>query len=119
MQSFGAKLDWTAQQLSFIDMCLTIPAVHSKHAPQAAAHCSVLVTHETSAEAPVYIARNCAIESGQEAAVSVYSNIPPTLHKTALTEPYIKTASLQKHDIFWQNIAVAKTVCNWAAAETN
>jgi len=58
-------------------------------------------------------------ENSGEAAVRVYSTAQA--EDTPKLEPRKATAegatSLQKYDIFWRRIAVARTVCNWAAAD--
>ena len=41
MKSFGAKLDWTTERLSFQDSTSTIPAIHVRHSIQSK-YCSVI-----------------------------------------------------------------------------
>lgn len=90
MQAFGGKPDGTAQTLSFIDSNLTIPAVVAMYA-----------------------------NSG-EAAVRIFSTAQAAEDTLAL-EPRKATAedvtSQQKYNIFWQHIAVARTVCIWAVGD--
>ena len=117
MKSFGAKLDWSTECLSFQDSTQTIPARHVKSSVQSE-YCSVITQTVDTPPTPVLVSRKVVIPAAHEALIRVFSTARPEKDTLALIEP--RTASIHTlddmpQDDIWQSVIIARTVTQWSS----
>ena len=71
MKSFGAKLDWLTECLSFQDSLETIPARHVK-SPVQSKYCSIITQTLGTLPTPVLVSRKVVIPAAHEALIRVF-----------------------------------------------
>ena len=76
MKSFGAKLDWTTERLSFQDSNNTIPAIHARR-PIQSKYCSVITRTDDTQSTPVLVSRKYVVPAAHEALIRVSSTARP------------------------------------------
>ena len=116
MKSFGAKLDWTSECLSFQDSLQTIPARHVKSSVQSE-YCSVITQTVDTLPTPVLVSRKVVIPAAHEALIRVFSTARPEKDTLALIEPRIAsihTLDDMPQDDIWQSVIIARTVTQWS-----
>ena len=112
MKSFGTKLDWASECLSFRDSTQTIPARHVRSSVQSP-YCSVITQTVDTQSTPVLVSRKYVIPAAHEALIRVFSAARPEKDTLALIEP--RTASIHTlddmpQDEIWQSVIIARTV---------
>ena len=117
MKSFGAKLDWTTECLSFQNSKHTIPAIHVRRAIQSQ-YCSVITQTADTQSIPVLVSRKYVVPAAHEALIRVFSTARPEKDTLALIEP--RTASTHTldgmpQDKIWQSLVIARTVTQWSS----
>ena len=95
MKSFGAKLDWTTECLSFQVSKHTIPAIHVRRSVQSQ-YCSVITQTADTQSIPVLFSRKYAVPAAHKALIRVFSTARPEKDTLALIEP--RTASTHTLD---------------------
>ena len=116
MKSFGAKLDWSTECLSFQDSVQTIPARHVK-SPVQSEYCSVITQAVDTLPTPVLVSRKVVIPAAHEALIRVFSTARPEKDTLALIEPRIAsihTLDDMPQDDIWQSVIIARTVTQWS-----
>ena len=116
MKSFGAKLDWSTECLSFQDSVQTIPARHVKSSVQSE-YCSVITQAVDTLPTPVLVSRKVVIPAAHEALIRVFSTARPEKDTLALIEPRIAsthTLDDMPQDDIWQSVIIARTVTQWS-----
>ena len=116
MKSFGAKLDWLTECLSFQDSLQTIPARHVKSSVQSE-YCSVITQTVDTLPTPVLVSRKVVIPAAHEALIRVFSTARPEKDTIALIEPRIAsihTLDDMPQDDIWQSVIIARTVTQWS-----
>ena len=116
MKSFGAKLDWSTECLSFQDSLQTIPARHVKSSVQSE-YCSVIRQTVDTLPTPVLVSRKVVIPAAHEALIRVFSTARPEKDTLALIEPRIAsihTLDDMPQDDIWQSVIIARTVTQWS-----
>ena len=116
MKSFGAKLDWSTECLSFQDSVQTIPARHVKSSVQSE-YCSVITQAVDTLPTPVLVSRKVVIPAAHEALIRVFSTARPEKDTLALIEPKIAsthTLDDMPQDDIWQSVIIARTVTQWS-----
>ena len=116
MKSFGAKLDWLTECLSFQDSLETIPARHVK-SPVQSEYCSIITKIVDTLPTPVLVSRNVVIPAAHEALIRVFSTARPEKDTLALIEPRIAsihTLDDMPQDDIWQSVIIARTVTQWS-----
>ena len=116
MKSFGAKLDWLTECLSFQDSLETIPARHVK-SPVQSKYCSILTQTVDTLPTPVLVSRKVVIPAAHEALIRVFSTARPEKDTLALIEPRIAsihTLDDMPQDDIWQSMIIARTVTQWS-----
>ena len=116
MKSFGAKLDWLTECLSFQDSLETIPARHVK-SPVQSKHCSIITQTVGTLPTPVLVSRKVVIPAAHEALIRVFSTARPEKDTLALIEPRIAsihTLDDMPQDDIWQSVIIARTVTQWS-----
>ena len=114
MKAFRAKLDWTAERLSFQDSNVTIPATHMRR-PLKSKYCSVITQTGDGQTVPVLLSRKYVIPATHEALIRVSSTARPQKDTLALIEPRIVSAHALDgipQDEIWQTQIVARIVLN-------
>ena len=114
MKSFGAKLDWLTECLSFQDSLETIPARHVK-SPVQSKYCSIIT--QTVDTLPTPVSRKVVIPAAHEALIRVFSTARPEKDTLALIEPRIAsihTLDDIPQDDIWQSVIIARTVTQWS-----
>ena len=117
MKSFGAKLDWSTECLSFQDSLQTIPARHVKSSVQSE-YCSVITQTVDTPPTPVMVSRKVVIPAAREALIRVFSTARPEKDTLALIEPRIAsihTLDDMPEDDIWQSVIIARTVTQWSS----
>ena len=117
MKSFGAKLDWTTECLSFQDSRHTIPAVHVRRSVQPQ-YCSVITQTADTQPTPVVVSRKYVVPAAHEALIRVFSTARPEKDTLALIEPRmvsIHTLDDMPQDEIWQSVIIAQTVTQWSS----
>ena len=117
MKSFGAKLNWTTECLSFQDSRHTIPAVHVRRSVQPQ-YCSVITQTADTQPTPVLVSRKYVVPAAHEALIRVFSTARPEKDTLALIEPgiaSIHTLDDMPHDEIWQSVIIARTVTQWSS----
>ena len=112
MKSFGAKLDWSTECLSFQDSTKTIPARHVKSSVQSE-YCSVITQTVDTPPTPVLVSRKFVIPAAHEALIRVFSTARPEKDTLALIEPRIAsihTLDDMPEDDICQSVIIARTV---------
>ena len=116
MKSFGAKLDWSTECLSFQDSVQTIPARHVK-SPVQSEYCSVITQAVDTLPTPVLVSKKVVIPAAHEALIRVFSTARPEKDTLALIEPRIASMhtldDMPQNDI-WQSVIIARTVTQWS-----
>ena len=117
MKSFGAKLDWTTECLSFQDSKHTIPAIHVRRSVQSQYYYVITQTADTQS-IPVLVSRKYVVPAAHEALIRVFSTARPEKETLALIEP--RTASTHTlddmpQDEIWQSVIIARTVTQWSS----
>ena len=116
MKSFGAKLDWSTECLSFQDSVQTIPARHVK-SPVQSEYCSVITQAVDTLPTPVLVSKKVVIPAAHEALMRVFSTARPEKDTLALIEPGIASIhtldDMPQNDI-WQSVIIARTVTQWS-----
>ena len=116
MKSFGAKLDWSTECLSFQDSVKTIPARHVK-SPVQSEYCSVITQAVDTLPTPVLVSRKAVIPAAHEALIRVFSTARPEKDTLALIEPRIAsihTLDDMPQDDIWQSVIIARAVTQWS-----
>ena len=116
MKSFGAKLDWLTECLSFQDSLETIPARHVK-SPVQSKYCSIIMQTVGTLPTPVLVSRKVVIPAAHEALIRVFSTARPEKDTLALIEPRIAsihTLDDMPQDDIWQSVIIARTVTQWS-----
>ena len=116
MKSFGAKLDWLTECLSFQDSLETIPARHVKSSVQSK-YCSIITQTVDTLPTPVLVSRKVVIPAAHEALIRVFSTARPEKDTLALIEPRIAsihTLDDMPQDDIWQSVIIARTVTQWS-----
>ena len=116
MKSFGAKLDWLTECLSFQDSLETIPARHVK-SPVQSKYCSIIMQTVDTLPTPVLVSRKVVIPAAHEALIRVFSTARPEKDTLALIEPRIAsihTLDDMPQDDIWQSVIIARTVTQWS-----
>ena len=116
MKSFGAKLDWLTECLSFQDSLETIPARHVK-SPVQSEYCSIITQTVDTLPTPVLVSRKVVIPAAHEALIRVFSTARPEKDTLALIEPRIAsihTLDDMPQDDIWQSVIIARTVTQWS-----
>ena len=116
MKSFGAKLDWLTECLSFQDSLETIPARHVKSSVQSK-YCSIITQTVGTLPTPVLVSRKVVIPAAHEALIRVFSTARPEKDTLALIEPRIAsihTLDDMPQDDIWQSVIIARTVTQWS-----
>ena len=116
MKSFGAKLDWLTECLSFQDSLETIPARHVK-SPVQSKYCSIITQTVDTLPTPVLVSRKVVIPAAHEALIRVFSTARPEKDTLALIEPRIAsihTLDDMPQDDIWQSVIIARTVTQWS-----
>ena len=111
MKSFGAKLDWLTECLSFQDSLETIPARHVK-GPVQSKYCSIITQTVGTLPTPVLVSRKVVIPAAHEALIRVFSTARPEKDTLALIEPRIAsihTLDDMPQDDIWQSVIIART----------
>ena len=117
MKSFGAKLDWARECLSFQNSTQTIPARHVRSSVQSE-YCSVITRTVDNPPTPVLVSRKFVIPAAHEALIRVFSTARPEKHTLALIEPRIAsihTLDDMPQDDIWQSVIIARTVTQWSS----
>ena len=118
MKSFGAKLDWTTEYLSFQDSRYTIPAVNVRRSVQPQ-YCSVITqTAYTQPTPVVVVSRKYVVPAAHEALIRVFSTARPEKDTLALIEPRIAsihTLDDMPQDEIWQSVIIARIVIQWSS----
>ena len=117
MKSFGAKLDWTTQCLSFQDSKQTIPAIHVRRSAQSQ-YGSVITQTADTQPIPELVSRKYVVPAAHEAMIRVFSTAPPEKYTLALIEPRIAsthTLDNMQQDEIWQSVIIARTVTQWSS----
>ena len=117
MKSFGAKLDWSTECLSFQDSLQTIPARHVKSSVQSE-YCSVITQTVDTPPTPVLVSRKVVIPAAHEALIRVFSTARPEKDTLALIEPRIAsihTLDDMPEDDIWQSVIIERTVTQWSS----
>ena len=115
-KSFGAKLDWLTECLSFQDSLETIPARHVK-SPLQSEYCSIITQTVNTLPTPVLVSRKVVIPAAHEALIRVFSTARPEKDTLALIEPriaLIHTLDDMPQDDIWQSVIIARTVTQWS-----
>ena len=116
MKSFGAKLDWLTECLSFQDSLETIPARHVK-SPVQSKYCSIITQTVGTLPTPVLVSRKVVIPAAHEALIRVFSTARLVKDTLALIEPRIAsihTLDDMPQDDIWQSVIIARTVTQWS-----
>ena len=119
MKSFGVKLDWTTECLSFQDSKKTIPAIHVRRSVQPQ-YCSVITQTADTQPTPVLVYRKYKyiVPAAHEALIRVFSTARPEKYTLALIEPRIAsthTLDDMPQDEIWQSVIIARTVTQWSS----
>ena len=117
MKSFGAKLDWTTECLSFQDSRHTIPAVHVRRSVQPQ-YCSVITQTADTQPTPILVSRKYVVPAAHEALIRVFSTARPEKDTFALIEPRIAsihTLDDMPQDEIWQSVIIARPVTQWSS----
>ena len=117
MKSFGAKLDWTTECLSFQDSKHTIPAIHVRRSVQSQYYSVITQTADTQS-IPVLVSRKYVVPPAHEALIRVFSTARPEKETLALIEPRIAsthTLDDMPQDEIWQSVIIARTVTQWSS----
>ena len=117
MKSFGAKLDWTTECLSFQDSKHTIPAIHVRRSVQSQ-YCSVITQTADTQSIPVLVYRKCVVPAAHEAHIRVFSTARPEKDTLARMEPRIAsthTLDDMPQDEIWQSVIIARTGTLWSS----
>ena len=117
MKSFGAKLDWARECLSFQNSTQTIPARHVRSSVQSE-YCSVITQTVDTPPTPVLVSRKFVIPAAHEALIRVFSTARPEKDTLALIEPRIAsihTLDDMPEDEIWQSVIIARTVTQWSS----
>ena len=118
MKSFGAKLDWTAERLSFQDSKHTIPAIHVRRFIQSQ-YCSTITQAADTQSIPVLVSRKYVVPAAHEALIRVSSTARPEKDTLALIEPKIASAhtlgGMPQNEI-WQSLIIAREVTHWCSS---
>ena len=112
MKSFGAKLDWTTERLSFQDSNHIIPAIHVRRSIQSQ-QCSVITQTADTQSTPALVSRKYVVSAAHEALIRVSSTARPNKDTLALIEPRIASAHTldgMPQDEIWQSLIIARTV---------
>ena len=115
MKSFGAKLDWTTERLSFQDGNVTIPATHVRRSLNSK-YCSVITQTADAQTVPVLVSRKYVVPAAHESLIRVSSTARPQKDTLALIEPRIASAHTHDgipQDEIWHTLIVARTVTQW------
>ena len=115
MKSFGAKIDWSSECLSFQNSTQTIPARHVRSSVQSE-YCSVITQTVDTPSTPVLVSRKFVIPAALEALIRVFSTARPEKDTLALIEPRIAsihTLDDMPQDDIWQSVIIARTVTQW------
>ena len=118
MKSFGAKLDWTTERLSFQDSKHTIPAKHARRSIQSQ-YCSVITQTAVTQSIPVLVSRKYLVPAAHEALIRVSSTARPEKDTLALIEPRIASAHTfngTPQDEICQSLFIARTVTHWSSS---
>ena len=118
MKSFGAKLDWTAERLSFQDSKHTIPAIHVRRSIRSQ-YCSVITQTADTQSIPVLVSKQYVVPAAHEALIRVSSTARPEKDTLALIEPRIASAHTldgMPQDESWQLLIIAQTVTHWCSS---
>ena len=118
MKSFGAKLDWTTERLSFQDSERTIPAMHVRRSIRSQ-HCSVITPTAVTQSIPVLVSRKYVVPAAHEPLIRVSSTARPEKDTSALIEPRIASAHTfdgTSQDEIWQLLIIARTVTHWSSS---
>ena len=117
MKSFGAKLDWSSECLSFQNSTQTIPARHVRSSVQSE-YCSVITQTVGTPPTSVLVSRKFVIPAAHEALIRVFSTARPEKDTLALIEPRIAsihTLDDTPEDEIWQSVIIARTVTQWSS----
>ena len=117
MKSFGAKLDWARECLSFQNSTQTIPARHVRSSVQSE-YCSVITQTVDTPPTPVLVSRKFVIPAAHEALIRVFSTARPEKDTLALIEPRIASIHMlddMPQDDIWQSVIIARTVTQWSS----
>ena len=118
MKSFGAKLDWTTEYLSFQDSKHTIPAIHARRSIQSQ-YCFVITQTADTQLIPVLVFRKHVVSAAHEALIRVFSTAQPEKFTLALIEPRIAsthTLDGMPQDKIWQSLIIARIVTQWSSS---
>ena len=118
MKSFGAKLDWTAERLSYQDSKHTIPAIHVRRSIRSQ-YCSVITQTAETQSIPALVSRQYVVHAAHEALIRVFSTVRPEKDTLALIEPRIVSANTldgMPQDETWQSLIIARTVTYWCSS---
>ena len=116
MKSFGAKLDWMTECLSFQYSKHTISAIHVRRSIQSQ-YCSVITQTADTQSIPVLVSRKYVVPAAHEALIRVFSTARPEKDTLALVEPRIAsthTLDGMPQDEIWQSLIIARTVTQWS-----
>ena len=91
IKSFGAKLDWTTERLSFQDSYDTIPATHVRRSLKSKYCCFITQTADTQ-PIPVLVSRKNVVPAAHEALIQVSSTARPKKYTLVVIEPRIASA---------------------------
>ena len=83
MKSYGVKLDWTTERLSFQDSKQTIPALHVRRSIRSQ-YCSVTTQTADTQSIPVLVSRKYVVPAAHEALMRVSSTARPEKDTLAL-----------------------------------
>ena len=117
MKSFGAKLDWASECLSFQYSTQMIPARHVRSSVQSP-YCSVITQTVDTQPTPVLVSRKYVIPAAHEALIRVFRTARPEKDTLALIEPRIAsihTLDDMPQDEIWQSVIIARTVTQWSS----
>ena len=89
-KAFGAKLDWAAEQLSFKDSNITIPATHTRQLIRSK-YCSVITQDSDTEDVPAFVSNRYVVPAAYKALICVFSTARPQKDTLALIEPKIAT----------------------------
>ena len=76
MKSFGAKLDWTTERLSFQDSKHTVPAIYVRRSIRSQ-YCSFITQTADTQSIPVLVSRKHVVPAAHEALIRVSSTVRP------------------------------------------
>ena len=115
MKSFGAKLDWAAERLSFQDSNVTIPATHMRRSLKSK-YCSVITQIGDAQTVPVLVSKKYVVPAACGALIRVSSTARPQEDTLALIEPRIASVHTPDgipQDEIWHTLIVARTLTQW------